>query len=276
MKKINLWLLLSLFVAAFAMTACSSSDDATSGGGGDDPTPPVVPTKAAVSGVVYSFGSPMSGVKVTAGTASVTTGFNGMFVFEQVSGNVIKFEKEGYATITRTITGDNATMNVTMTGVQTQTFSASAGANLNMWYGTQNMKVELPTSYTDNNGNAYTGNVTAKAAYLNPASSDFADAMPGDLTAIRTDQSEAALVSYGMISVELTGDNGEKLQPGAPATLTFPVDPTKMKVAPNDGDVMPLWSFNEETGLWEEEGLATYNASLQAYVGTVQNGPCLL
>ena len=274
MKKFNLWLLLSLFVAAFAMSACSSSDDATSGGGGgDEPTPPVAPTTAAVTGVVYHWGSPMSGVKVTVGASSVTTGYNGVFSFDQVSGSVVKFEKEGYATITRAISGDNAIMDVTMTEVQTQTFSASAGSNLSIWSGGKNMKVELPTSYTDANGNAYTGNVTAKAAYLNPENYDFADAMPGDLTAIRNDEnkSEVALVSYGMISVELTGDNGEKLQPGAPATLTFPVDPTKMKVAPQNGETMPLWSFNEETGLWEEEGVATYDASLQAYVGTVNH-----
>ena len=87
MKKINLWLLLSLFVAAIAMTACSSSDDASGGGGGDTPTPAPVPTTAAVSGVVYGNGSPMGGVKVTVGTASVTTGYNGLFSFDQVSGS---------------------------------------------------------------------------------------------------------------------------------------------------------------------------------------------
>lgn len=271
MKKINLWLLLSLFVSAFMFTACSSSDDdgGGQGGGGDIPGPV---TSITISGVVKSMGSPVDGVKVTAGTASVTTGFNGLFTLENVSGSVVKFEKDGFATITRAFSADETQFDVTMTSVMTfPSFAASAGATINVPGYNNNMDVVLPTSYTDANGNAYTGNVTAKAAYLDPENPDFADAMPGNLTAIRTDQSEAELISYGMITVELTGDNGEKLQPGAPATLTFPVDPANMKVAPNNGDTMPLWSFNEETGLWEEEGVATYDASKQAYVGQVNH-----
>ena len=270
MKKFNLWLLLSLFVSAFMFTACSSSDDDSGGqgGGGDIPIPPVV-TKAAISGVVSCWGAPVSGVKVTAGTASTVTGYNGAFTFNMVSGDVVKFGKEGYATITRQITETNQYFDIVLTEVQTNVFSASTAQTLNMWSGMTKMEVDLPASYKDENGNAYTGQVTAKSAYLDPNNDDFSEKMPGNLAAIRTDQSEAELISYGMVSVELTGDAGQKLQPGAPATLKFPVDPSKMKVAPSNGDTMPLWSFNEETGLWEEEGLATYDATLQAYVGTV-------
>ena len=34
MKKLNLWLFASLFVAAFTLSACSSSDDSPSSGPG--------------------------------------------------------------------------------------------------------------------------------------------------------------------------------------------------------------------------------------------------
>ena len=78
MKKFNLWLLSSLFVSAFMFTACSSSDDDGGGqsGGGDVPGPV---TSIAISGVVTSVSGPVSGVKVSAGTASDITGQNGMF-----------------------------------------------------------------------------------------------------------------------------------------------------------------------------------------------------
>lgn len=265
MKKFNLWLLLSLFVSAFMFTACSSSDSdgGGQGGGGDLPIPPIA-TKAAISGVVYNWGAPVSGVKVTVGTSSVITGYNGAFTFNQVSGNTVKFEKEGFATITRQITQTNQHFDVSLTEVQTTTFPASTAKTLDIDY--TGTKVALPASFKDESGNAYTGNVTAKSAYLTPADADFADKMPGDLTAIRSDQSEAALISYGMISVELTGDAGQKLQPGSPATLTFPLT---NGVDPVATPSIPLWSFNEEKGLWEEEGVATYDAILNAYVGTV-------
>ena len=265
MKKFNLWLLSSLFVSAFMFTACSSSDSdgGGQGGGGDLPIPPIA-TKAAISGVVYNWGAPVSGVKVTVGTSSVITGYNGAFTFNQVSGNTVKFEKEGFATITRQITQTNQHFDVSLTEVQTTTFPASTAKTLDIDY--TGTKVALPASFKDESGNAYTGNVTAKSAYLTPADADFADKMPGDLSAIRSDQSEAALISYGMISVELTGDAGQKLQPGSPATLTFPLT---NGVDPVATPSIPLWSFNEEKGLWEEEGVATYDAILNAYVGTV-------
>lgn len=249
-------------------TACSSSDDDGGGqsGGGDVPGPV---TSIAISGVVTSVSGPVSGVKVSAGTASDITGQNGMFYLENAGGSVVKFEKDGYATITRAFSADKNYFDVYMTEYDVRILSATSPQTVNPYY--SNMQVDLPASYTDEKGNAYNGtNVTVKSVYLDPNTNvDFASAMPGNLAAIRSNNSEAELVSYGMVAVELTGDNGEKLQLGAPATLTFPVDPTKMKFTPSDGDTMPLWSFNEETGLWEEEGEATYKASLQAYVGTV-------
>ncbi len=266
MKKINLWLLLSLFVAAIAMTACSSSDDASGGGGGDTPTPAPVPTTAAVSGVVYANGSPVSGVKVTAGTASVTTGYNGLFSFDQVSGSTIKFEKEGYASVIRAISdAENSDIEVYMVPVTPTTFSAGTATSFNVGY--TSMKVDMPASIVKEDGTAYTGTVTAKSAYLDPVDPFFSTQMPGNLMAIASDQTEKALISYGMVSVELTGDNGEKLQPGAPATLRFPV-PTG--VDPTVHPAIPLWQFNEETGLWEqEEEMATYDSGTNEYVGQV-------
>ncbi len=272
MKKLNFWLLASLFVGALAFTACSSSNDddggsGPQGGGSGGFNPPTV-VNMAVSGIVRSgTGAPLSGVKVTAGTFSVTTSYNGMFQFTQVNGSVIKFEKDGYATITRALSADDANFDVVMTGAQSESFSASSAKTLDVgWNG---MKVDLPASYVDENGSAYTGNVTAKSSYLNPDDADFAQSMPGNLTAIRSDQSEASLISYGMVAVELTGDNGQKLQPGTPATLTFPVPANAKKIDGQLPPQMPLWTFDEATGLWKEEGFAKLNDAGTEYVGTV-------
>ena len=49
-----------------------------------------------------------------------------------------------------------------------------------------------------------------------------------------------------------------------PATVKFPV-PDKFKGV--EPDEIPLWSFNEETGLWEEEGTAIYDKAEGVYVG---------
>jgi hypothetical protein len=185
--------------------------------------------------------------------------------------NKLPLNSYNWVSIGHTADGWYSDWIVTLTEAQTTTFASNVAKTLNAWSGGKTMTVDLPASYKKEDGTAYTGNVKASYAYLNPENTEFAESMPGNLAAIRSDQSEAELVSYGMVAVDLTGENGEKLQPGAPATLTFPVDPAKMKFTPSDGHKMPLWSFNEETGLWVEEGEATYSSSLQAYVGTVDH-----
>ncbi len=285
MKKINFWAFLSLFVAIFAFTACSSSDDPISGGGGGgNKDEPALPTNGMatveLSGIVTDGGMPLFGVTVTSGSVSMKTGTNGAFTLNQVnvvnSRAVVKFQKEGYMDVTRSLPIDKQTlMNVDMVpATQTKSFNTTDASNPVMnissssWLSSVIMKVELPTGdYKKADGSAYSGQVNAKAVYLNPNDYSFANKMPGDLSAIRADNSEAQLVSLGMVAVDLTGSAGESLQlpDGKTATLTFPV-PENAKQTP---ETMPLWSFDENTGLWVEEGVATFDAVNNQYVGTV-------
>ncbi len=278
MKKLNLWLFLSLFVAAFSLTACSSSDDSTSeGGGGGNPDAPVNPGSlkyAALSGIVTDGYTPMGGVTVTSGTVSVKTGLNGTYTFDKVnvvSGRaVVKFEKEGYASVTRSIPVANEMhLDVAMTNYsEVRTYSSGGGVTTTVRDAQWNKYVtlELPSGNYKNGNTTYSGQVTASAVYLNPEQVEtFANRMPGDLTTDKDQQ----LVSLGMVSVDLEGANGEKLElpEGKTATLTFPV-PANAKQTPA---TMPLWSFDETTGLWVEEGTATYDASNNVYVGEVSH-----
>ena len=80
--------------------------------------------------------------------------------------------------------------------------------------------------------------------------------MPGDLRGINAANEERGLESYGMIDVELTGTAGEELQiaTGKKASLKFPLPASIAGRAPAS---IPLWHFNDTTGLWKEEGAAT-------------------
>lgn len=275
MKKLNLWLFMSLFVAAFALTACSSSDS-TSSGGGDVPTLPFNPDNmqfAAVSGVVHNSSTynngPLAGVTVTSGDQTTTTDLNGFYKFDKVNVQnnhaVVKFSKSGYASVVRSVAYEAGTpvrLDASLKQSQTQTINATSASSIivgDYYYG--QVQVDFEGGFTAN-GTEYTGTVTAEAVYLDPDDDDtFANEMPGDLSAVRTDQSNAQLVSWGMVSVDLKGDQGQKLEmaSGKKAKLTFPV-PEKFKneTAPA---TIPLWSFNETTGLWEEEGVATFNGT---------------
>ncbi len=293
MKKLNFWLLASLFMGSLAFTACSSSDG--DGGGGSEPEPgPVTPPAkfAAVSGIVTSDdGSILRGVTITSGGEVTKSGTNGAYTLNSVTvvnnRAVIKFEKDGYATVIRSCpVGDALYMDVSMNKIEAAPpFDSSTGETVQMNYSQYNpttgswenvtMKVELPANgyvVAKADGTAstevYNGTVTANSVYLNPNEADFADKMPGDLTT----NDDRQLVSLGMVAVDLRGSANQKLQlkDNTTATLTFPV-PSNIKINPADMRYIPLWSFNEATGVWDYEGEAEYDSELNAYVGTVSH-----
>lgn len=241
------------------------------GGGGGQGNP----TYASFSGVVTDGYSALRGVKVTSGSTTTTTDANGIYTLNQVNvvngRAVLHFSKEGYMDVVRSIpNAEAARLNVVMRSYNTNTVSATSTASISAYDAGVSVKVDLPGSYVDKNGNTYTGQVKAKSVYLNPDNTDtFAESMPGDLSAVDNQSQQVQLISWGMVAVDLEGEDGQKLQlaEGKKATLKFPV-PTKFAGQTPPAKI-PLWSFNETTGLWEQEGEATYDSSLLMYVGTV-------
>jgi len=94
------------------------------------------------------------------------------------------------------------------------------------------------------------------------------DKMPGNLIGTRTDGSISGMETYGMINVELIGDNNEKLElsSGHTANITLPIASNQLDTAP---EYIPLWSFNETKGLWEEEGFSRKVGN--KYIGNVSH-----
>lgn len=285
MKKLNL-LLVSLFIGAFSLTSCSSSDDSPTGGGNGSGTiqpgtavNPANMKMAALSGFVKTKeGNAIKGVTVTSGTTSVTTGADGGFILETVNSvngrTIVTFEADGYTKVTRaakTLAGDvwEVAMNYQWGGGENITSNDFNSANPTYMETQSKMKVSFQADgFKTESGTPATGYVSAEMTYLNPDEENFAELMPGgDLAAVNSNGQDVQLISYGMTEVNMRNSNtGEKLQlaDGKPATLTFPI-PDKFK--DNTPNEIPLWSFNEETGLWVEEGTATLQDGV--YVGTV-------
>ncbi len=112
--------------------------------------------------------------------------------------------------------------------------------------------------FTDESGNQYFGDVAVSVNYLDPLNPDTANTMPGDLYGFRQDFEQVALGSYGMVLVELRGATGEKLQIIDPAKIIIPIHPDQIITATNE---VPMWSFNEQVGVWYEETLAYRNGN---------------
>ena len=102
-----------LLGASCLLTAC-----------GDNETPPGTETAFTIEGVVSSDMGPLSGVAVTLGEESKTTGTAGSYSFEVAEGEyTLTFAKDGYVTQTKTVNTDDAvsgkvTLNVSMAAAQ--------------------------------------------------------------------------------------------------------------------------------------------------------------
>jgi len=133
--------------------------------------------------------------------------------------------------------------------------------------GESTAKLQLsPNSVRLQNGGNYTGDVQVLMSWIDPTAEDLTERMVGDLSGIDASGNEVVLGTFGMLNVELRGENYQKLQlkEGSPATLSFPVPAEIIAQAPAE---IPLWSYDEKLGTWMEEGSATLQNGF--YVGEV-------
>jgi hypothetical protein len=115
-------------------------------------------------------------------------------------------------------------------------------------------------SIIDGAGNKVTTTVTAFTSRFDHLFDKF-DRMPGDNGARNSVGADVTLTSFGAIEVNLRGPAGEKynLAPGMPADLEYPVHASQLASAP---PTLPLWYYNEDSGRWEEDEIATLSGGV--------------
>ena len=131
------------------------------------------------------------------------------------------------------------------------------------------MKIDMPQDgyKVDGTGVGYTGKVKSEMVYLDPNNERFSEMMPGgDLVAVRSGQLQRPT---GFLRNDRLEHVCRKWRQAAAqgwlqGKATFPI-PAGM--GENPPASIPLWSFNEKTGLWEEEGSAALQGNV--YVGEV-------
>lgn len=228
------------------------------------PVPQIENVTAIVSGrVLDEQGLPINNALVKAGLVTTSTDLNGYFRLNNVTLNkqagFVKTEKQGYFTGSRTFMvnkGNNNFVTIQLIKKEiTGTFAGSSGGSVTVPNG-GTIHFEAGSVVNSNGNTPYTGAVTVSAFFLNPEAANFRNIMPGALRGISSSGSEVGLQSFGMMAVELTGGGGEKLQlaNGKPASIDFPIPNSLLSTAPA---TIPLWYFNDTTGLWKEEGAAT-------------------
>lgn len=239
-------------------------------------TQPIVTFSTNIQGVVKTLeGDIISNAKVEAGDKFTYTDENGVFTIDKAAFTddfcYIKVTKQGYFTGSTTLYGEknkNYQTKVFMRSLGVPTvFTANQKKDIELVGGA---KVEFSTGAFISNGNKkYNGQVYVYARHLNPDGALFPLTIPGrDLRAFDREGNDVLLYSYGMLDVEIYDEAGNKLQlaPNSETILTFPVSPKMKATAPQK---IPLWYFDENFGVWIEEGEAKLVGA--DYIGTVKH-----
>mgnify|MGYP001489253208 CR=1 FL=1 len=239
-------------------------------------TPPVIKVNGHIAGlVVNENGQGIVGATVRVGNQQKETGPGGYFIFRNIvldaNGTFVRVDQPGYFQASKRFFAKANQMNYTtltlMAKQSSGQINTSSGGTVTLSSGASVALVA--NSVVNADGFPYAGNVQVAARWLDPTDPNLGEIMPGNLQGIsRSTQEEVALASYGMLAVELTGSAGEKLNIrfGYLATLKFPIPASLRNSAPAE---IPLWYFDETTGLWREDGRAVKQGDF--YEGTVRH-----
>lgn len=267
MRRITLLSLVSLLILV-VWSGCNVESVAP------DNTPKTVTTTVAGQ-VVDESGKPVQGAQIAAyGKTAVTTQY-GTFLIKGVAAPqercLVKVSKSGYFDGFRAeqpLAGGITQMRIgLMSNAPQGSFPTSAGRTVTAPNSMASVAFP-PNGYVTESGTPYAGEVSYVVRHLNPTAPNFFDFFSGDFQGVRTDGSMTEMLSYGVLQVELTGANGEKLNlaTGKKATVNYPL-PSKMTTdAPAE---MPLWWFDGTKGMWKEEGKAVRQGNF--YTGTVSH-----
>lgn len=222
--------------------------------------------------VVDSNNNAIAGVLITMSGQTTTTDSIGNFLLN----NVTVKENFGYLTATKTGFINGSRTVISHDGINNlkimllnknvvATIPSGESSVVTLSTGT---KITFDGAFVQENGTAYTGNVNISMNYLSPTDPNVFVKMPGSLLGTRTDGSISGMETYGMVNVEMYGSNNEKLQleAGHTANISMPIVSNQLDTA---AAIIPLWYFNETTGLWQEQGFSRKIGN--RYIGNVSH-----
>lgn len=229
---------------------------------------PELPGRTVLGRVVGADGKPVSGVKVRLGKSSVQSNANGLYSLETDSKEgVVRFEKSGFLTgLERVQVEKNFSVGLDVVILKRGpkvTIDVDEGGVAS---GPRGSFVRIPkSSLIDADGGKVRGAVDVYLTPIDPKQSAELRAAPGDFVT-EGDDGRSQLESFGMLDITIE-QNDAKLNVADGESLEIKVPlPTGTEDPEED---MPLYSFDEERGVWILEGTATLADDGEGYVGNI-------
>ena len=208
-------------------------------------------------------------VELVGGTAAVLSDAAGKVRLSLATGtpNTLRISKTGYAEqyeiLELPLTASSGFFEVVLSQrAPGQTLDASAGGSLSSSDGA---KLTLPVgALMDGTGKPIAGSINVNLTSVDVTDSSKVALFPGAFSGVLPSGSSSPIVSFGTTEYALS-QAGTRLQlkPGKTASIEIPIfaslnlDGSSLKI----GDTQPLWSLDEKTGIWVQEGTGTVVAS---------------
>jgi len=227
--------------------------------------------------VIDASNNAVEGATVQFDGQTVLTDQYGTYQFKDVTlnsrHNFLNITKSGYFEGARTFRTNKKTTIQHTTQLLRKNFNRNFDGDAGGTVEQGSIKIDFPASATmiESSGVAYEGEVQVAIQYLDPTNQNIIRRAPGDMSAVDAEEIYSTLNSFGMAYVELQSADGEKLQlkDGVKATMTGQIP---AKLAADAPASIKMWVFDDNSGLWEEEGSAQKVGN--TYVGEVAHFSC--
>jgi hypothetical protein len=243
-----------------------------------DPQPVVVACVAGnanIEGLVTdkATGVGLPNVQVNIGACTTTTDAQGFYKLANITSSdkaVVNFDAEGYVRNSAVVQIDQYLEGTTTLSPNYLKFALNKYTNTNTgdsqnamaWKVAYGFGLLIPGGiYTDTAGKAYIGQVTASRFYRKQTEGSKDVAFPGTYSGKNSNGAIVPFVSYGFVVIDLKGADGSALGVSDYITLTFPATGAT-------DDIIPLWYYDYDRGLWIEEGYAQLQVD-NSYVGAI-------
>ena len=221
--------------------------------------------------VVDASGSPVANTLIHIGNYKRKTDVRGFLYLQDVlvgATTYLTAEKDGYFHASRRFyptSGSSLYIKIIMlSDTRDAFFSSDAGAVLPLG---NDVTIRFPKDgYEYADGAPYDGTVVVSAEVISADDPQLSYKMPGDLTGIDANGQPGSLASLGMVAVEMKSSTGSllKLKKEMNVQIEMKIAPSRLNLVPT---TIPMWYFNEDEGIWKEEGAATLSGNL--YVANV-------
>jgi len=199
-------------------------------------------------------------------TSSDINGFYSLKTFVDQKGESIIVSKSGYHKSLGTIipiADSDIKVNVMLIPKETP-HEEDSGNRITVSKDNELSVVFEPQSFEDETGNAYMGALNIYSHYIDPTDSNHYLRHPGSALTSNINKNYIQMICRA--DIELFSASGDKLDINQAAELKMAIPPDFRDIAP---DLIPLWYFDEETGFWVEEGIATKQGN--HYIGRVNH-----